>query len=510
MNTTTQKLTSLPGFGFYLLCAVYALGMVGFTEYLADNSIGKLVSYGSVAGAIALAVVNFRYGLLASLLILFTFPSFPRDILDQYAALGMPGFKLEFASPKFDTFAGFALAIWMMLALSGLAAIRFMQRGFIIDSRPLQQLGMLMLLFTGTLLLASAWNVMGGAAFDAKEAISGLRFPLMFALGALIGWAYFDAAGRETAIRDMVAVGFVVLLVSGFKSLLFLANDHMNGVFKLSMTNPATVIMPLLLAFIWVADHIKGKAVALGLIMAFGAVGAIPDGRGPIIIYMLTLVTLFGLVLFKSTKRFVGLFAKTVLFLGLGIALLLAAAVSNERLMGFLAYKTDFLHSSTFYSAMSHSPAVRVYEAKNIFAEAADDGVALAIGKGPAGTFTYKNYPFYEPFTVSDYSEKELRAGQYFKPHLFTNYWLLKGGMFGLFIYTGVFLWLGVMAYRNFNSQRPWTEQFVLAFVMLATPGALMQAFWQPDYTMYFAIIFAIVALAFRNNDTNKEEHSHA
>lgn len=476
-----------------VVCALVAAGLVIYTDYFTKDAAGVAVSYFVVCGSLLLAVFNFRLGTLAAMFVLFAFPTFPRDLLNLYQDLDATGQKLVFASPKYLTLAGFALIIWLFVALAGLATLRIAFRGLRFGTPAIRRIFTFSMLLTALLLTAAFATVAtGGGGAPLKEIVSDLRFPVMLALGAIIGCEFIHCCGStEEASRQLLQLLVVVTVISGFKVAFFILDDRLSGgLFRLSFSNPFNFIFPLVLTILWLGRRFGLRPGALLAVFIFGVIASVPDGRGPIIAFMVEIVVLFFLV-----RRFERPRVGALAFRGAGLLcavalLLVGIAASSPRMWEFLQWKGSFLYDKSFYRQLDKSPAVRIAEFQNIVAQNARNGVGLLVGKGAGGAFTYKSYSL--PFILerNDYSAPELASGIFYHPHTFVNYWLLKGGVLAVALYLGVFYWVWKRALRSLRVR---LAPFPILMALLV-PTAILEAFWRPDLTMIIAIFAAVMA----------------
>jgi hypothetical protein len=478
--------------GHFAGCALYAAAIVFYTDYLTTESAGVVVSYGAVATVLLASVWNLRLGVLGALLLLFTFPAFPRDLLDLYAGLDLTGESLVFASPKFLTIGGLSLIIWMFVGLAVLAILRGFWTGFRFADPHVLRMVRIALCFVAALLLAATLNALTGAPIAPREILSDLRFPIMLALGAIIGAAFVSSCGGICAADEMlVRLLITITLISGFKVVFFVLDDRLSrSVLRLSFSNPFEITFTMLLALIWLGSKMRMSRRSAALLTLFGLIASVPDGRGPIFIDVVAFVSLFILAGLYRRSRLPSLVLRGSILLAGICLLLLAIAASDQRLWNFLAYKSDFLHDKAFYAEMDHSPAVRIAELKNIGTENAASGIGLLIGQGAGGSFTYKSYPLSTPLGRSDYTASELEHGLFYHPHLFITYWFLKGGGLAVCLYIGIFVWVA-------KQSAIWmrlSDDFSPVFMALLTPAAIFESFWQPDFTLALAILIAVFA----------------
>ena len=495
MSTGPHSRDLAVGWGSWLFAVVYGAFAVVYTDYLAYQAVGKIVSFALAGLIVATALLSFRKGLYAALLVMFSLPTFPRDILDIYTEL-LVSRSIEFNSIKFVSVAGFTLAQWVFVGLFGIAIVRFLLRGGRISSRFASQSVALMFMLSTVLLLGTAIATFAGQTWNPREFIGDFRFPMLFTFGIFIGWAYIDSVrAPEVAVEQFVKFLVLLVMVSGIKSIFFLVDDTLAETFRLGFANPNYVTFPFLISLIILRKEIGISRSLYYALLALGAVSIIPEGRGAIIIYVIIMALAAALVAANErakVPRFLLSMAGVVVLFVLALSVV---TISNERFQDYLAGKALFFTEELVQGEYSASPTVRIYEFKNIMAENYESIVGLLWGKGAGGYFQYEHYPLSFALGISDYSEKELDSERYYHPHLPINFWLLKGGIVALGLYTLVYCRMfiaGKWSLAHDARETPAAEKLFYYFIVLSAPIGFIQSYWQPEYSFYFAIILMI------------------
>ena len=474
----------------WVTCGLIAAALVFYTDHLTDTPIGTFISYAAAAVVVTIGVVNYRSGVLGALLVLFTFPAFPRDILDIYRDLDARGNVLEFGSPKFITLAGFSLIIWMFLGLASVALFRTAMDGLRFYDRHVRRMFLFSAAFVTVLVSAAAVSALTVPP-PVKEIVSDLRFPIMLCLGAMIGHTFTrSCGGSEQATAALVKLLTLTIVISGFKVLFFILDDRLSGgIFRLSFCNPFIVTFPFVLALVWTGSRSGMTRTGVIIIVLFGLAASLPDGRQLIFLAAVEFVGLFVLGVLCDRSRLPRLMAGGIGLVAVAVLLLIAIAASNPRFWNFLIYKSEFLYSNSFYKQLEKSPAVRIAEFKNIVSELSQGGIGVIAGKGAGGAFTYKTHAIPWHLGRDDYSAAELASGRYYRPHLFVSYWLLKGGIIGLLFYVGLFIWMGRRALARMRTdKRPFP-----VLMALLVPAAIFEAYWLPDFTIILSIFISVL-----------------
>lgn len=496
--TPRHRTDSLRGFGWgaWTFAVLYSAFVVVYTDYLAYQAAGRMISFVLAGIILATAVVNFRAGLYAALLVVFTMPTFPRDILDIYTELLVTRY-IEFNSIKFLSVAGFSLIQWVFIGLFFVAFIRFLLRGGRIESVGASRAASLSFMLSAVLLIGAAVASVGGQAWNLREFMGDFRFPVLFTFGLFIGWAYADSLrSTDMAVGQFVRFLVLLVMVSGIKSIFFLVDDAMAETFRLGFANPNYVTFPFLIALVIVREETGISSCLYYALLGLGAFSIIPEGRGAIVIYLIVIALAGTLVIVHErakAPRFVLSTAGIAVLFGLA---LIAVITSNERFRDYLSGKTLFFTEEIVTGELSPSPAVRVNEFRNIMHESAESNVGLLWGKGAGGYFRYERFPLPFELSISDYSANELRSGRYYHPHLPINYWFLKGGVLGLLLYSLVYYRMFRTGIRSLARDRQGTPpggKLFHYFIVLSTPIGFIQSYWQPEYIFYFAIILMML-----------------
>ena len=507
-----KNLSYMPGMLQVLLFAVpYGAFIVLYTDYLAYWKVGAVISIVVAVLVVAIALFNFGFGLLAAFFVLFTFPTYPRDILDIYSAL-QDTHQIDFYSIKYMKVAGFSAAQWMFFSLFFISLLRLLLNGGRINSPAAASLLKLLFFFITAIFLGTAISVMSGHDLYLREFISDLRFPILFIFGIFIAWSYFSDAGDATrAIRHVVTLLVLLLIVSGMKTIMFIIDDKMQGAFKLSFASPIYVTFPFLLALIMTRRNMKISTPVFYLLFFMGALSSIPDGRGEMIVYFMVILLAFAMIWKKDRRKFAGFLLQVGFAAGIFAIVLSGLVVTNERLWNFITYKASFFTGEMLTGELSHSPLARVIEFKNIIASDASSLIGLLLGRGAGGYFTFRRYALPFEIGVADYSLFERTRGIFFHPHLPLNYWLLKGGALGMALYGYIFYLMFKAGYKSmtgFEAEDAPFKRTFLYFVILSSPVGLMESYWQPDYIFLYSIIMTLAFLCLEVGYASEMPHS--
>lgn len=481
--------------GYFLFAVLYGAFVVVYTDYLAYQASGKIISIALAGVILAASLVDVRAGLYAALLVMFSMPTFPRDILDIYTELQLTK-DIEFHSIKYLSIAGFTLAQWVFVGLFGVAFIRFLLRGGRISNAYASRDVSLLFMLSTILLIGSTCSAIAGQEWNLREFIGDFRFPLLFTFGLFIGWAYTDSLrAPEAAVDQFLRFLALLVLVSGIKSIFFLIDDALAETFRLGFANPNYVTFPFLISLVIARKEIGISRPLYYTLLGLGSFSIIPEGRGAIVIYIIIVALAAALVVINEK-------AKAPRFLlsmaGIAVCFVLALSVviaSNERFRDYMAGKALFFTEELIKGEYSASPTVRIYEFENIMVENYESIVGLFWGKGAGAYFEYEHFPLSFDLGISDYSAEELDSDRYYHPHLPINFWLLKGGILGLGLYTLVFYRMFAAGRRSLmhdSRGTPAAEKLFHYFIVLSAPIGFIQSYWQPEYIFYFAIILMI------------------
>lgn len=480
------------------LIVPYSLFAFVYTDYWCYASYGAYISLALASVLIFLTLSNFRIGLLSSLIVLFTTPSYPRDILNIYSSLRDTN-EMQYFSLKYMSVGGFTLVQWVFVILFVISVMKLIRQNVSVKMGVtigyLKMLVTLMLILTcGTFL-----SFLFQRHLYFREIASDYRFPVLSMFGIFIAVEYKERMKNiENAVRSLVYTMLYIVIITGLKNICFLIDDRISNVTKLSFSSPIYLNFPVLLAFLAVRNSIGISQINALIIVLLGVLSIFPEGRGDYITYFLALLASYYLVSkFGKTEKYSYL-RNILAFLVIFIFMTVFVIFTNEEFAGFIINKLSFFFVELINGNYSESPVVRIYELKNILAEAGDSIYGVVIGQGAGGYFEFKSYELPFQLQIADYTKFELANNKYFHPHLFFNYWLLKGGAISLWIYIYIYFAMFKVSAKGL-SRGLYTNargKMFCYFAAISAPIALIQAYWQPDYILFYSFILTLIFLS--------------
>lgn len=479
--------------GFFLMkIVIVALFFVYYTDYLAYSSLGLYLSIAMTALAIILAFFDFRKALLYSLVIIFMSARVPRDLLEIMTELKVTQ-EIEFHSIAASTVASFSLAQWIMLSLGAIALLKLFRNGLSLklDKRIINLIILYMFVLV-VMYLATVIDIMTDRdIFDFKEFLSDQRYFILSFCGIFAAVYYTQI--EPDFLRKLNSTLIFIGLASGLRSITFVMIDQFTGNLNLSFAGQAYLLSAVFYAFIFTYARHYGvwKTIILSFIIFIGAFNI---SRLDILLIFFDGFLLLFLLFYSNlpvTHKLRG-FAVSNIILILMVAIPpLILYNLNSQAYHFLMYKMEFFTKELWSGEYTQSPAVRIYEFKNIVSDFARSVYPLFIGRGFGAYFIDWQYPFDIPLGLFDYSKEELIMGRYFKPHTFFNFLFLKGGLLMIWLYVYL-IWLEVKIAKNILWEKNKDVIMFASFAIFFFPWAF-NIFWRPPFIFLFSFILIIL-----------------
>ncbi|MDZ7861094.1 MAG: hypothetical protein U5O15_10630 [Candidatus Krumholzibacteriota bacterium] len=417
--------------------------------------------------------------------------------------------QIAFFSISTTQILGISLPQWIFLWFGIVALIKYIHNsGRLIlfkDTKKLISLsfGVVILMYLATLLDTIFFR----DVFSVKQFISDHRF-FVILISSLIAGNYFVRVNKNpiyTFARDIIFIG----LTSGFKTIFFMVNDSINHMQGMSFAAQPYLIWPLFFVVFYIfSKKLKYFQIILLLLVVF--MGGVSISRGNLLLFAFDLMIFIFLIISSMKQRKLLIKRINVLIILLIIIILIPPVLLyhyNETAYLFLNYKIDFFTKELWSGHISHSPAVRILEFKNISKEAGDLIYPLFIGKGFGGYFTYKNFPTDFKLGLSDYAINDLVQQKYFHPHTFINFYLLKGGMMLILFYLFIIIYMLLKGINLINSKDVSSKTIAL-FACFYFVFAL-NMFWRPLYIFLFGILVnVLIEIGDKENTQYKEFES--
>lgn len=175
-----------------------------------------------------------------------------------------------------------------------------------------------------------------------------------------------------------------------------------------------------------------------------------------------------------------------------------ALAIYSPQSFDFLLYKFDFFSKLISGDKQSSgSVLVRLYELQNIVGYSVEHIYPIFIGMGFGGYFDFSltGYPII--LGVSDYSINELATNKFVRPHSFTNFLFLKGGLIFLTYYLSIII---KMMSRSFRLMRRvlktksiYSNEFRIYLFCFLYSIFCVNMFWQPVHNFLFSFLLVLL-----------------
>lgn len=460
----------------------------GFLEdFVAVRPIGMWVSLFYCILLLAISIKKFKIGFELLFISFALTPTFYRDVVSDYSRLEAH----YFFTPQSFTVGGFSLLLYdlVFLFIIGLFAIKKLH-----IRREAIKVVIFPILLSLVLLISFVGNITRGGDFYIRNGLSDYKFPIILLFSILISFAYIgkfrnSVNFEKRFLNILLLIGYSV----GLRTVFFILHDILSNSPKLGWHSNMVIIAPLFFYLLYDKRYNLKKWEILLLIL-----GMIPNGRGPIISFLVCYLVYFLVKVFYG-KSFSPIYYSIIGFSIIIFSYIIILPQVNKPLYNFISFKMLFFKNIS-NGELSASPKVRVIEFYNINKENQDNGIfGILFGKGPGGYFTYRNYPINIALGSSDYSEKELKTGKFTNPHTFVNYFYLKSGILGLSIYILIYMY---MFYHTYLKRKIKTNLLLFPFVIFYAPIGLLNSNWRIG--LIFITGFLLAAITYKRDE---EEH---
>ncbi len=477
---------------FFLKALFLAAFFVYYTDYLAYTSMGLYVSIAMTIVAIFLAFFDYRRSLLYSLIIIFMSARVPRNMTDIMTRLKVTK-EIEFHSIAASTIASFSLAQWIMLTLGIVAILRLFRHGLKIKlDKRIINLIVLYLFVMIVMYLATVIDLMTERdIFNFKEFLSDQRYFILSFCGIFAAIYYVKI--NPDYLRHLNSTLILIGLASGFRTIGFIGMDIATSSIKLSFAGQAYLLSAIFYAFIFTYARHYGvlKTVILSFVIFAGAFNI---SRLDILLIFTDGVILLFLLMYSNLSfvhKLKGFASSNIILILMIVIPPIILFRINSSIYHFLLFKMEFFTKELWSGDFTASPAIRIYEFKNIVTDMARSIYPLFIGRGFGSYFIDWHFPFEIPIGLFDYSKEELMIGRYFKPHTFFNFLFLKGGLLMIWLYVYL-IWLQVKLAAKILFEKNKDIVLFASFTIFFFPWAF-NIFWRPPFIFLFSFIMIIL-----------------
>ena len=477
---------------FLLKALLLAVFFVYYTDYLAYTSMGFYISIAMAIVAIFLAFFDFRRSVVYSLIIIFMSARVPRDMTDIMTRLKVTK-EIEFNSIAASAIASFSLAQWIMITLGIVAFLKLFSHGLKVKlDKRIINLIILYLFVMIVMYLATLIDLMTDRdIFIFKEFLSDQRYFILSFCGFFAAIYYVKI--NPDYLKHLNYTLILIGIASGLRTIGFIGMDIATNSIKLSFAGQAYLLSAVFYAFLFTyARHYGFFRITILSFLIFA--GAFNISRLDILLIFVDGVILIFLLMYSNLPLMHKLkgFASSniILILMLTIPPMILYAI-NSSIYYFLLFKMDFFTKELWSGDFTQSPAIRIYEFKNIVTDMANSIYPLFIGRGFGAYFIDWHFPFQLPVGLFDYSKEELIMGRYFKPHTFFNFLFLKGGLLMIWLYVYL-IWLQVKLAKKILWEKNKDIVMFASFTIFFFPWAF-NIFWRPPFIFLFSFIMIIL-----------------
>lgn len=467
-------------------CFLYSIFSVIYIDVFAASSAGLVASLGLFGLVCFLAIWRPVYGVLAVMLLFFTVPWFPRDILSSYFDLQVSR-ERQFNTVASISFLGVPLLYLLSFFVVGTLFLRN------IGVKAIGRRNLILFFFCfGLLCLNSVAYYWLGNDFDFAQFKEWAFYLLLIPVGYSFYYCLVSTYGINQSIEILSSFYLAVTLILAIRVPMFLLNDIYRGVFSLDLSIYPHLSMAVILGLVIAASRMRDTKSAIKTFCLIGilAFSILSPSRGFFVIFMASM----GILTLASRDKLRVIKWQMILLVILSVPVMIVF-VSNSELFEFFVWKAEILTAGD----ASDSGRLRWYEFTNILHAALNNPLFLLIGEGPSGhfTFSYEQPPpeIYQILDLDSYSAAELNSDKYYNPHFFINVLLLKFGIIGLVVY-GYFIALHMVRAAKLIKGRLFksaTVQFYLVVNFVLCISMYFEMFWRPYYLLLFVLNFFLI-----------------
>lgn len=482
---------------------LFSLFSVPYVDIWSRGAAGTLVSLAIFVAVAGLALFRTHLAIVATVILQITIPAFPRDIIDVYEAL-----QVE-KTVAYNTICSISVAkLSLIQHLTFLVAFIILYK-LVFSSRQLfvgKNLKLYLLALLGSTLAATLYfSFTQSENPDIREIITNIRLPLFLCCGLVYFNYLYHFIGLDAAVRMLNRMLVAITIIIGVRVPLFLLSGIREKIPSLDLGVVPHIPIAVVLATFFLIEHDRNNRNGYFLLLLLSLFALLSPSRG----HMAILVMSAGIFLFVN-----GFKARYLKYLGIIMMMFILPVIFvflfNERLFDFILWKLTF-----FTGEISGSGMVRVYEFKNILAEAINNPPYLLFGKGLTGFFTFSEYPLPADIVLDlkSYTQQEISSGRIYHPHFFTNFILLKYGLLGLLIYVAMVLDYFRYGMRGIRSGSPHAGQalhlrFFCMICAVMAISMLLEMFFRNYYALLFAMTLPFL-YQMRRNIKNVRDTQH-
>lgn len=490
---------------FLIKTLITAVFFIYYTDYLAYSSLGLYISIAMSLLAIGMAFFDFRSSVLYSFVIIFMSARVPRDLVLVMTDLKITQ-DLVFNSIVASTIASFSLAQWIMISLGIIAFLKLFRNGLSIKLDK-KIINLIILYFSVMLVMyiSTIIDIMTDRDFFIiKEFLSDHKYFILSFCG--IFSAIYYCKLQSDSVKKLISILIFIGIASGLRSIGFVILDMMTGNVRLSFAGQSYLLSAVFCAFLYTYARHYGvwKTIIISFIIFAGAFNI---SRLDILLLFIDFIILAYLFMYSNLPfqhKLRGATASIVMLILLIVIPPVILYNISSSAYHFLVYKMDFFTKEIWSGEFTQSPAVRLFEFKNILMDFVNSIYPLFIGRGFGSYFVDWQVPFTIPLGLFDYSKEQLISGCYYKPHTFFNYLFLKGGIIMIWLYVYM-IWLEVKTAKNLLWQKNKDIIMLASFSIFFFPWAF-NIFWRPSFIYFFSFILIVLISISNELELSKQE----
>lgn len=478
-------------FKYYIAVVIVALLSGYYVQYLADTMYGLVISYSMLAIIALSCLVSLELAVRLCVLISLITPQFSRTFVEQVVSSNNQEVE-AFYSFHSVQFAGLGLSVIAIIFIGILSLFKLLYQKPKVESKEVVKYFRGLYFIFVIMLLATLISCLVGRTPEIRYVISDFRIFIIWGIGAL---AAILVCKNNNVIDKIYNILLFSVLVIGLRTLFFFINDFITGRPNLEYATQSYIAYPLMLVF---AMTIRNLITRL-LMTIIALLAAISMKREDIAFVFLCVIAIFYLIVFLNDRRLrQNALLALILLLAVTSFAIFALAIYSPQSFDFLLYKFDFF--SKLFSGSEQSSGsvlVRLYELQNIVGYSLEHVYPLFIGMGFGGYFDFNLTGYPIVLGVSDYSINELAANKFVRPHSFTNFMYLKGGLIFLLYYIVIIF---KMMRRSFSLMRRtlkvksiYSNEFRVYLFCFLYSIFCVNMFWQPVHNFLFAFLLVIL-----------------
>ncbi|HEG0762973.1 TPA: O93 family O-antigen polymerase [Escherichia coli] len=476
-----------------VLIVLVALLSGYYVQYLSDTIYGIIISYLMLLAVVISSFKGLDSAVKIYLLFSLITPQFSRTFVEQVVNSNNQEVGSFYSFHSVQLW-GLGLSVVAIIYIGLIALCKLFYTHAKLQRTNVSSYFISLYVVCGFLLLATIISTAIGKVPDMRNIISDARLFIVWTIGALVANLIYKDKNIIVKIYDIL---FFSICVVGVRTLYFLLNDYVTGTPNLEYATQAYVAYPLMFVFAMATRNKLKRAVLTGLSL----LAAISMKREDIaFVFICIMLLLFLILLFRNNILRTNAIIALVMLILIAFLFVFTLSVYSPQSFDFLLYKFDFFSKLITGSEQSSgSVLVRLYEIRNIIGESINYIYPIFVGFGFGGYFDFSLTGFPINLGISDYSFNEILQNKFVRPHSFTNYIFLKGGLIFLIYYLGVILLFMNQSYKMMKKTliigTIYSKEFKVYLFCFLYAVFCVNMFWQPMHIFLFAFLLNLLLL---------------